>query len=309
MSDQEFSVVTGAFGYTGGYVTSLLLDKGERVKTLTNHPDRPNPFGDRISVAPYNFDTPSALRESLRGTSVLYNTYWARFAYGQITYDKAVHNSRILVNAARDAGVRRIVQITVTGASEDSSIPYFRGKGQVERVVKESGISYAILRPCMIFGPDGILINDIAWLLRRIPVFAVPGSGLYKLSPIFVKDLAELAIDAGQKSVNEASDAIGPETLTFNELLQLIKRTVHSRALIVHTHPRIALLLAEIAGKMVGDIILQQWEIDGMQAGFLCSDSQPTGRTQLSAWVTENAADLGRRYYSELAKNYDRLKV
>jgi NADH dehydrogenase len=141
MDNNGISVVTGAFGYTGRHIAQLLLDRGEQVKTITSHPDRTNPFGDRISVAPYNFDNPAALVESLRGASTLYNTYWARFSHGQITYDKAVQNSRTLIKAAKAAGVQRIVQITVTHASEISPIPYFKGKGQVEKAVIQSGLS------------------------------------------------------------------------------------------------------------------------------------------------------------------------
>lgn len=304
MSEVRFNVVTGAFGYTGAYIAEMLIARGEKVKTLTNRPNRPNPFGDRISIAPYSFNDPSALVESLRGADTLYNTYWARFTYGGISYDKAVENTRILIRAARDAGVRRIVQMTVMNASEDSPIPYFRGKGQVERAVIESGISYAILRPCMIFGPNGILVNDIAWLLRRLPLFAIPGDGLYKVSPIFVKDLAALAVDVSAGSENQSIDAVGPETLTFDGLVRFIKSVVHSRALIVHAPPRLALLMAQMAGKIVHDIILEQWEVDALLAGLLYSDDPPVGRTRLSDWLAENAASLGTSYFSELARNY-----
>lgn len=304
MSNQGFSVVTGAFGYTGRYIAELLLAKGEQIKTLTNHPDRPNSFGNRISTIPYNFSDPQLLTESLRGASTFYNTYWARFSHGQITYDKAVENSRILIKAARDAGVQRIVQITIANASADSSIPYFRGKGQIERAVIESGLSYAILRPCMVFGPNGILVNNIAWLLRRFPVFAVPGDGLYRVSPVFVGDMAELAVRAGEASENQIIDAVGPESPTFNELIRLIRSAIQSRTMVVNTHPRIALFMAELTGKMVHDIVLEQWEIDAMFAGLLYSDSAPTCPTRLSVWLEENATSLGRSYYSELARNY-----
>ena len=306
MTTQGCSVVTGAFGYTGRHIARLLLDKGEEVKTLTDHPGRQNPFGDRISAVSFNFDDPAALTESLRGADVLYNTYWARFSYGGMSYDKAVGNSRTLIQAAKTAGVRRIVQITVTQASENSPLPYFRGKGQVERAVMESGLSYAILRPCMVFGPNGILINDIAWLLRRLPVFTIPGDGLYKVSPIFVGDLAELAVDAGQREGNETMDAVGPETLAFEQLVRLIKAAVGSRSLILHAPPKLALTMAWLAGKMVGDIVLEQWEIDAMLAGMLSSDNPPTGHTKLSDWLIENRETLGRDYYSELARNYGR---
>lgn len=304
MDTEGFSVVTGAFGNTGRYITQELLARGERVRTLTGHPDRPNPFGGHITVAPFNFDDPPALVESLRGADTLYNTYWARFAVGEMTYEKAVRNSHMLISAAREAGVRRIVQITVTHASEDASIPYFRGKGQVERAVIESGLSYAILRPAMVFGPNDILLNNIAWLLRHVPVFAVPGSGEYKVTPVFVIDVAELAVRAGHESDNQVMDAVGPETFTFNELLRLIAEVVHSRTLMIHLPPGLALFMASMAGRFLHDIVLEKWEVDAMAAGLLYSDCPPTGQTRLSGWLREHESDVGIRYHSDLERHY-----
>jgi len=74
----ELHVVTGAFGYSGKYITTRLLDAGVRVRTLTNSLQRANPFGDKVEAHPFNFDQPPALIESLRGASVLYNTYSSR---------------------------------------------------------------------------------------------------------------------------------------------------------------------------------------------------------------------------------------
>ena len=176
-------VVTGAFGYTGRYITARLLACGKRVRTLTGHPARPNPFGGAVEVAPLDFGNPGQLTRSLRGAETLYNTYWIRFPHGAATYEKAVENSRVLFRAAREAGVRRLVHISITQASQDSPFAYFRGKGLVEEALRESGLSHAILRPTVVFGPEGILINNIAWLLRRFSVFVVFGSGRYRLFP------------------------------------------------------------------------------------------------------------------------------
>ena len=71
-------VVTGAFGYSGKYITARLLDAGVRVRTLTNSLKRANPFGDKIEAHPFSFNNQAVLIESLRGAAVLYNTYWAR---------------------------------------------------------------------------------------------------------------------------------------------------------------------------------------------------------------------------------------
>src|SRR6185437_11203426 len=217
-------VVTGALSYTGQYATRILLDRGYKVRTLTHHVDRENPFGDKLQVLPYNFDDPEKLAGSLRGASALINTYWVRFPHGPMTFDKAVANTRTLFRAAKNAGVRRIVHVSIANPSLDSSLGYYKGKAELEQSLKESGLSYAILRPTVIYGPEDILINNIAWFVRHFPVFGVPGNGRYSLRPIFVEDMARLMVDSIEQQENTITDAVGPESFTFNELVKLIAK-------------------------------------------------------------------------------------
>lgn len=300
----ELSVVTGAFGYTGRYIAARLLARGERVRTLTHHPRRPNPFEQPVEVEPYRFDDPPGLIESLRGASRLYNTYWVRFPRGEVTFERAVEHSRLLFRAARQAGVERVVHLSITRASVDSALPYFRGKGQVEEALRASGLSHAILRPTVIFGPEDILINNIAWLLRRFPVFAVPGSGGYRLQPVYVEDVARLAVEAGHDDGDALLDAVGPETFTFEELVRLVARVVGSRAVAVRVPPALALLVVRGLSRLVGDVLLTRDELEGLMASLLVSDGPATGRTRLSRWLEEHAASVGARYASELRRHY-----
>ncbi len=304
MSTLESNVVTGAFGYTGRYITRRLLSMGRRVTTLTGHPEREHQFGDKVSVAPFNFDNPRGLTESLRGTSTLYNTYWVRFPRGGNTFERAVENTSTLIRAAGEAGVGRIVHVSITNASEESPLPYFRGKGIVEQAVVRSGLSYAIIRPAVIFGTEDILVNNIAWFLRRLPVFAVPGAGDYRLQPVFVEDMAEIAVDAGQQDEDLVIDAVGPEAYTFDELVRLIADTVGSRARIVHLKPTMALFLLGLLGYAVRDVVLTGDEIRGLTSDLLVSAGPPTGRTRLSEWLAGNADLVGSQYASELARHY-----
>lgn len=297
-------VVTGAFGFTGRAIARQLLARGERVRTLTGHPGRFDPFDGRVEVAPYDFRDPAAMAESLRGADVLYNTYWVRFPRGEVTFEAAAANSRALLAAAAAAGVRRVVHISITNAAATSPIPYFRRKGEVERSVAESGLSHAILRPTLIFGPGDIIINNIAWLLRRYPLFAVPGRGDYRLQPVFVDDVAELAVAAADMAENLTMDVVGPETFAFIDLVRLIAATVGSRARIVHVRPDLALLFSRTIGAFVDDVLLTRDELAGLMAGLLVSAGPPTGRTPLSRWLTENAATVGTDYASELARHY-----
>ena len=304
METTELSVVTGAFGYTGMYIARRLLSQGVSVKTLTGHPNRPNPFDDRVAVAPLDFNDPAALTRSLEGATTLYNTYWIRFQHREVTFDGAVENSRVLIRAAEEAGVHRIVHISITNASTDSPLPYFRGKGLVEEAVTGSNLSYAIIRPTLIFGLEDVLINNIAWALRRFPAFPIFGSGDYPVQPVSVKDLAEIAVDVAGKSGDLLMDAVGPETYTFEELVRLIAGETGSRARLVHMRPGLAFALTRLVTYLVRDVVLAQDEIAGLMAGLLVSDSTPTCRTRFSHWLAGNSSVLGRRYASELDRHH-----
>jgi uncharacterized protein YbjT (DUF2867 family) len=302
MSNGRLHVVTGAFGYCGSYITRLLRDRGDRVRTLTNHPGDPQRFGGHVEVAPLDFAEPKTLARNLEGASTLFNTYWIRFPFRGVDFDRAVSNSKALFDAARTAQVPRIVQISITGASEALDLPYFRGKGLVEQSLIASGLSYAILRPALIYGPEDILLNNIAWLLRRFPLFMIPGTGEYRVQPVFVEDLARLAVEGSDRRDNYIIDAVGQETYTFNGLVESVKRAVGSRAIILHVPPVAVRMIAGIIGRITGDITLTEDEIKGLMADLLVSNDRPTAPDRLSVWIHQNAAELGRHYASEMAR-------
>jgi NADH dehydrogenase len=301
---QELDVVTGAFGYTGKYITRRLLNSGRRVRTITGHPKRANCFGNQVETAPMDFSDRAGLVRSLRGAAVLYNTYWVRFNHGRTTFDEAVTHSRVLIHAAKEAGVRKIVHLSIANPSLDSHLPYYSGKAQVEKAIVDSGLSYAILRPTVIFGIEDILINNIAWFARRFPIFAIPGSGRYQLQPIFVEDLADLATSSARQENSLVLDAVGPEIFTFKDLVQRITLAIGRKARFLHVSPRAALQMLRCVGPIVGDVILTREEIEGLMADLLVSRQPATGQTKFSSWLTKNANALGTRYASELQRHY-----
>jgi NADH dehydrogenase len=300
----ELDAVTGAFGYTGKYIARRLLALGKQVITLTDHPDRPNELGNRVPAHPYNFERPDRLAQSLRGVDTLYNTYWVRFDHGQATFARAIQNTRALIQAASQAGVRRIVHVSITNPTLDSPLPYFRGKALLEGALQESGLSYAIIRPTVIFGLEDVLINNIAYLLRRFPLFAVPGSGEYRLQPIYVEDMANLCVEYGYAQDNCIMDAVGPQIFTFNQLVRLVAEKIGRRAGLLHLPPSLALFLSQAIGFWLSDVLLTPDELAGLSADLLVSPHPPTGRTPLGDWLAANTDKVGQRYASELQRHY-----
>jgi NADH dehydrogenase len=307
--DSELYVVTGAFGYSGKYITARLLAAGKHVRTLTNSPQRENPFGSAVEAHPYNFDRPEEIQRSLQEAGVLINTYWVRFDHTDFTHTQAVRNTLSLFEAAQRAGIRRVVHISITNPSVESHLPYFRGKAELESALRESGLSYAILRPTVLFGQEDILINNIAWMLRRFPLFGVFGDGSYKLQPIFVDDLAQLAVEAAGSSENMVRDAIGPETFTYRDLVSLIGKAIGRERPMVSIPPWLGAAVGRFIGMVVGDVVVTREEVAGLMQNLLLTSSPPAGKTALSKWVLEHRESLGYRYSSELARRRDRQKT
>lgn len=304
MATTEINVITGALSYTGKYITRRLLVMGKQVRTLTGHPNNPNPFGEQVSVYPFDFGRPKELAKSLEGATTLYNTYWVRFAHGTTTFEKAVENTLTLLRAAEEAGVRRMVHVSITNPSVDSPLPYFRGKAILEQAIQASRLEHAIIRPTVIFGDEDILINNIAWLLKRFPIFPIFGSGKYLLQPIYVEDMADLVVRAGQSQENIMLDAVGPDTFTYEELVRLLARMLERRVIIAHVPPALGLALARMVQPLVGDVLITRDEIEGLMAGLLVSWNASTGTTHLEHWLREHKNSIGKRYASELHRHY-----
>jgi NADH dehydrogenase len=302
-ASDEFDVVTGAFSYSGAAIARELQATGRRVRTLTGHPQR-RTAGTSIQARPLDFDDPIGLSESLSGATTLYNTYWIRFPYGRSDHDTAVSNCRTLFHAARQAGVERIVHVSITHPSITSPYPYFRGKAEVERILAEVSISYAVLRPAILFGGDGVLLNNIAWLLRKLPVFAIGGRGDYRIRPIHVADLARLAVEAGSARHCQVMDAVGPERPTFAELVDLIREAVGSWARLVHLPNRVMPILASLVGITLRDRLLTAEEFEAMADGLADTDGPPNGRIEVSSWITEHSTVLGVCYANELDRHF-----
>jgi uncharacterized protein YbjT (DUF2867 family) len=297
-------VITGAFSYTGKYATRILLDRGYQIRTLTNHSQRDNPFGDKVQSFAMDFDHPDRLCNVLQGASTLINTYWVRFPRGQSTFETAVTNTRVLINAAKEAGIRRIVHVSIANPSLESPLGYYKGKAQLEQSVMESGLSYAILRPTVIFGVEDILINNIAWFIRHFPVFGIPGDGRYAIRPIYVEDMAFLIANAVDQMENVVIDAVGPETYTFEELAKLIAGQIGRSVSLIHMPTALAFAATYLTGAMVGDTILTWQEYKGLMGNLLAPQGPASGQTRLSQWLSENRDRVGMRYASEVARHY-----
>jgi uncharacterized protein YbjT (DUF2867 family) len=299
----QTDVVTGAFGYSGAAIARELFAVGHQVRTLTGHPGNA-PAGSQIEARPLDFADAGGLERDLRGAHTLYNTYWVRFPHGGETHATAVANSRVLFAAAARAGVQRIVHVSITHADPASPYPYFSGKAAVEAYLRDLGVPYAVARPAILFGGHGVLLNNIGWLLRRLPVFAVGGRGDYRIRPIHVDDLARLCLQLGERPDSVTVDAVGPDSLAFLDMVRAIRAAVGSRALVVPAPGWAIPPLSAALGAALHDVLLTRAEYQAMADGLADSDAPATGSTSLTEWIAAHGDELGRSYANELTRHY-----
>jgi uncharacterized protein YbjT (DUF2867 family) len=302
----DLDVVTGAFSFTGGFIARRLIADGRRVRTLTNHPDRPGAKDLEVEVAPLQFDDQEQLTESLRGADVLYNTYWVRFPHQRFSFGQAVANTGVLMSAAAAAGVRKVVHISVSNPSIDSPLAYYAGKAQTENAVRESGLAWAIVRPTLVFGPGDILINNIGWLLRRMPVFLIADLGQYRVQPVAGEDVADIAVWAAGQPDNVTVDAAGPDILTYLDLVDEVAIAVGRRPRYVYVPPNLLTTAGKLVGLAVRDVVLTKQELEGLMAELLVSTEPPRGARRLDDWLLRQSETLGVRYASELDRHFRR---
>lgn len=303
--ESSIDLVTGAFSYTGSHIAERLLESGRGVRTLTFHPERVHRLHASVETFAYRFDDPAALTRSLEGVDTLYNTFWVRFDHRQTSFANAIESSRMLFFAARSAGVKRIVHVSIANPSIESRLPYFRGKALVEFALAQSGVRYSIVRPTWIFGGErDVLANNIAWILRRMPAFALPGNGTYPVQPVHVDDVARICLDAARSVGDVVIDAAGPETMAFCDLVALIRDAVGTRSPIIHLPPGLMAVAASALGLLVGDVVLTAEEISGLMAGLLVSHAPSRGRIAFGQWLDEHRTSVGRSYANELHRHF-----
>jgi NADH dehydrogenase len=299
-------VVTGAFSYTGSFIARRLLAAGHQVRTLTNNPSPPPDLAAKVVAAPLDFDDADGLVRFMRGADTLYNTYWIHSNYGADAFAGAVRRSQRLFAAAREAGIRRLVHISIANPTM-SDHPYYASKAKLEEALRSTGMSYGIVRPTLVYGEGDVLINNIAWVLRHFPIFAIPGDGAYRLQPVHVEDVAAIAVTAGLANDNMAVDAAGPDILRFDELVRMMRQAVASKAVLLKTAPALALAGARVAGFIARDALLTREQLDDLRAELLVSHEPPCGAIRFSEWLPRHQAFLGLRYASAKTRHQPRL--
>ena len=299
--------ITGAWSYSGRHVARRLLDRGDTVLSLTNHPaPDPHLFQGQVKAVPFDF-TPGRLAAHLAEIDVLACAYWTRHNRPPVghrgpwmSHAEATQRSQALIREAKTAGVRRLVWTSIANPGLDADLPYYQGKARVEAAVRSSGLSYGILRPACFFGPGGILLENVAWAVRRLPVFPLPAAAApFHVRPIHVEDYADLVAEAVHSQETFVRDAAGPDRVEFAALVRHLSAVMGSRTRLVSLPLPVCHLLYAAASRVMGETILTLDELKGLSRNRLDSREDPAGSISLLAYVAANAGTLGRRFLRE----------
>ena len=305
--NEDVAAVTGAWSFSGRHVAHRLLANGWTLRSISNrspHPDD-DPYHGQVRRIEYTHDI-DRLATELRTCRVLVSNLWTRHDKPPIGHKgpwlshlQAVDQSAVLIMAAAQAGVERLVWTSITNPGQDPDLSYFAGKAVVEQLVRRSGLSYAILRPACFFGGGGILIDNVAWAAQRLPFVPIPDGPPYRIRPIHVEDYADLVVEATASSDDYTIDAVGPDRPEFGELIREVAEAAGSHAKALRLPIKACRLSYAVAGRILGETVLSDDELTGLSRNRLDSKAESTGSTSLLDWIRTTDEKLGRRFRRE----------
>lgn len=258
--DQKTVAIAGGSGFIGRAIARRLARVPEvRVRVMSRSPERAK---QRLELPGAEFvrgevTEPDSLTEALKGadtvvSAVQFEGYPVENPKRGLTFERVDYGGTVaLLEAAKSAGARQFVYISGAAADERSAHPGFRAKGRAERAIRESGLVFTIFRPSLVYGPEDQVLNTFAKALRFAPVFAVPGTGLQKVQPVLVDDIAEcVALAIGGEGHNGIFEIGGPDLMTFDEMMWIVMDVSGRRRPIIHIPERVMRGIAGILEKL-----------------------------------------------------------
>ena len=236
-------LVTGATGFVGRALLPRLAEAGLELRCLVR-PSRSSPRlprGIPVQVSIASLADARGLRAALVGVDTLIHLAGAEWhgRRGDV-FGVDAAGTRALVEAAREAGVGRIVYLSHLGADRASAYPVLKAKGIAEEFVRQSGLTYTIVRSTLLYGAEDVFLNVVAALVKLGPgLFLMPGDGRISLQPLWVEDLVtclEWSL-SDLTSLNQTIALGGPEFITFGQMVQTVMEVLGVRRLVIPVRP------------------------------------------------------------------------
>lgn len=238
---EEVVTVFGGSGFVGRYVVNQLASRGYRVRIAVRRPHlavhlQPLGFFGQVQTVQANLRYPESIARALEGATYAVNCVGILFEGGKQSFSAVQdEGARHVAEAARNAGVSRLVHISAIGADEDSISAYARSKAAGERAVLSAMPRANILRPSIIFGPEDKFFNKFASLSRYLPFLPLIGGGHTRFQPIYANDVAHAVLRCleGKAEPGVIYELGGPQIKTFRQLMEIIANETGRKRLLI----------------------------------------------------------------------------
>jgi len=237
-------LITGATGYIGRHLVSRLVAQGERPRCLVRNIKRASSILPAGTLEFVQGDTtsPASLETAVQGVDTIVHAAFItadqKQSAGNHYQETNVQGTANLVEAAKKAGVKRIIVISGLGTKPDKPGSYMQGRYLAEKMVKESGLDWTIIQPSVLFGKDAPFIKGLTDLIRTAPVVPLIGGGKVMFQPIYVEDVVTVIIKVLQepeRTKNKTYTIGGPAYYSFTQVIDALLQAMHKKRIKVPT--------------------------------------------------------------------------
>lgn len=229
-------LVTGGTGFVGRRLVARLVEAGERVRVIARGV-RQARLADGVEVVKGNLASGGGLSEAMEGVERVVHLVAIIREVGDQTFDSVIRQGAVnMVNAAKAAGIKKLVHQSAIGARDDPHFLYHKAKWDAEQAVRESGLKYTIVRPSLIFGEGDEFFSTLASLVRWNPIVPIAGDGKTRFQPIWIEDVVTCLVECLKDGVhdNAVVEIGGPEHLTYEEMVDMVAQVLGKRRLKAH---------------------------------------------------------------------------
>ena len=229
-------LITGATGYIGRHLVARLVEQGERPRCLVRDTKRAASIlpADKVELVQGDTTQSASLEAAVQGVDTIVHTAFITADHKESAGNRYgvtnVQGTANLIRVAKQAGVKRIVEISGLGTRPDRPGSYMQGRYLAEKMLKESGLDWTIIQPSVLFGKNAPFIKGLTDLIRTSPVVPLIGGGKTMFQPIYVEDVVTVIVkvlEDPERTSGKTYTIGGPAYYSFTQVIDALLRAMH----------------------------------------------------------------------------------